>query len=118
MFTRKLEAIQAHHIPTHIRHQIINKHNIIEIQFAVPDVDEEEYHLVFSVIDLTTGAMNARRASHCSHDDQGDQGDQVDQGDRGDRGDRGDQGEKVTRVTRTTRSRLLTLQFWIWDGKD
>ena len=57
MFTRKLEAIQAHHIPTHIRHQIINKHNIIEIQFAVPDVDEEEYHLVFSVIDLTTGAM-------------------------------------------------------------
>ena len=101
MFTRKLEAIQAHHILTHIRHQIINKHNIIEIQFAVPDVDEEEYHLVFSVIDLTTGAMEARRASHCSHDDQGDQAD---------RGDRGDQGEKVTRVTRTTRSRLLTLQ--------
>ena len=66
MFTRKLEAIQAHHILTHIRHQIINKHNIIEIQFAVPDVDEEEYHLVFSVIDLTTGAMEARRASRCS----------------------------------------------------
>ena len=98
MFTRKLEAIQAHHILTHIRHQIINKHNIIEIQLAVPNVDEKEYQLVFSVIDLTTGAMEARRASHCSHDDHDDQG---------------DQGEKVTRVTmmtRTTRSRLLTLQ--------
>ena len=55
MFTRKLEAIQAHHIPTHIRHQIINKHNIIEIQLAVQDVDEEEYQLVFSAIELTLG---------------------------------------------------------------
>ena len=52
MFTRKLEAIQAHHIPTHIRHQIIKKHNIIEIQLAVPDVDEEEYQLVFFWVDV------------------------------------------------------------------
>ena len=82
MFTRKLEAIQAHHILTHIRHQIINKHNIIEIQLAVPNVDEKEYQLVFSVIDLTTGAMEARRASHCSHGDQADQGDQGDHDDQ------------------------------------